>query len=305
MKQEVVVLISTYNGEKYIVEQINSILEQEYEGMITIQVRDDGSTDRTIDVIKNITCPHNRRLYINKGKNKGPQKSFLTLIKNAKDADYYFFSDQDDIWLRHKISEAVAKMPNHTNTPVCYCSNYYLTNTDLVILKNGIDEKPLFQPLSILFYNKIPGCVMGFNRTLMDLLKRIDVNNVMMHDSYVLAFCSVVGEIIYDDKCTIYHRIHEGNVIGDGHKKIVPHKWIVDKTKLLIKKEEYDLSEIASSFLKFIDLSNPYYGDLVLLRDYKKSYRNTFRLLDHPQSKSTFMDRTTLSIRSKIFFHVF
>lgn len=306
INNSVAVLMSTYNGEKYIQEQIESIINQDYQGNITILIRDDGSSDYTVDRIKNIVIPSNRKICLDEANNLGPQKSFLKLIKDAPQANYYFFADQDDVWNQNKISKAVSYMQKYQDIPVCYCSDYSLCNEKLRYEReHTIEKEPIFSPLKIIFYNQIPGCTMGFNDSLMRILKDVHISNVMMHDSMVLSLCAACGKIVFDRQSMIKHRIHGDNVVGEGHKKIIWNKWIVEKIELLIKKDDYDLSEMAEQFLKVSNVKKEYINDLVLLRDYKKSWIKTLKLLSHPDSKDKWYDRTTMSIRCKILFHIF
>ena len=302
---DVNILMSTYNGEKYIEEQLDSIINQDFKGRIKITVRDDGSADKTVALVRKYENSDNRIIEIIEGNNLGPQKSFLELIRIADAADYYFFSDQDDIWYPHKISEAVSMLET-VSEPACYCTNYDLYNDNLKQKRECIiKEKPTFTPIKSLLYNQIPGCVMGFNYKLMSILKKLELNNIMMHDSMVLSLAASTGTIIYNDKASISHRIHGNNVVGEGHKKIIPHKWIVEKIKLVINKDAYDISEMAEEFIRNAQIKKEYISDLYLLRDYKKSMSNTLRLLKHKDSHDVFLDRTTLSIRFKILLHVF
>lgn len=302
---DVIVLMSTFNGEKYIKEQIDSIIEQNYLGSIMILIRDDGSTDQTIDIIQNYILPENRSIKLVKGSNKGPQRSFLELINIAEQAKYYFYSDQDDIWYCNKVSDAVAAMEN-VSSPLCYCTNYDIYNSDNGKKRIGvIKETPEFTPIKSLLYNQIPGCAMGFNLLLMQILKRIQIDNVMMHDSMTLSLSAAAGLVYYNKESSILHRIHGNNVVGEGHKKIVPHKWIVEKIKLVLCKEDYDISEMAEKFMQNAKIKREYKGDLCLLRDFKKSWNNTIKLLRHPDTHDVRFDRTTMSIRAKILLHLF
>ena len=303
----VTVLMSTYNGEKYLEEQLESIFNQSYSGMIKILIRDDGSKDETIDIIKHSLPKPNREISLIEGNNIGPQRSFLELIKISEGSDYYFFADQDDVWDLDKIDIAVQYM-EEGKKPCVYCSNYRLSDADLNIF-NGefLKKEPVFSPLKIIFYNEIPGCTMGFNSALMKKLKKLDIDNVMMHDSMVLSFGAFTGSIVYDPNSRITHRIHGSNVVGEGHAPIVLHKWVAEKIHLLFQKEDYSLSKMAEQFLESMDKDTnlEYVQDLELLRDFKKSWKNTIQLLKHPDSKNSLFDRTTLSIRCKILFHIF
>lgn len=288
-------------------EQIDSIFNQVYDGEIEIFARDDGSKDDTVSFLEKHTKTELRKIVVQQGENVGPQKSFLNLIKNAGIADYYFFADQDDVWLPNKIERGVSSLRDAKNATV-YCSNYTVTDEALNVKNEAFIKKaPLFTPIKTLLYNQVPGCCVAFNKSMMNLLKRINVDSVMMHDSMLLSLASYVGSVKYDSQPSILHRIHGNNVVGEGHKKIILHKWIVEKIKLLIKKEPYDISELADQFIRLNACGSQslYQKDVELLRDYKKSLKKTIQLLKHPDSHDKPWDRTTLSIRCKILFHLF
>ena len=102
--EKVNILLSTYNGEKFIKQQIESLLAQTYEN-IAIHVRDDGSTDGTIGLLNQYSGNPKVHLYF--GDNLGYRKSFAWLLSNCCDADFYAYCDQDDVWMPDKISRAV------------------------------------------------------------------------------------------------------------------------------------------------------------------------------------------------------
>lgn len=112
----VCVLLSTYNGEKYLEEQLNSLIKQE-DVELRILVRDDGSKDRTHEILDK----WQKRGHINwyEGKNKGAAQSFMDLIYNAPEADYYAFCDQDDVWLPEKLKVAIDKIRESNEAMPC------------------------------------------------------------------------------------------------------------------------------------------------------------------------------------------
>ena len=238
---EVVVLMSTYNGKKYIEEQLLSIIEQDYAGCVNVYIRDDGSNDNIEQVIEDFKCKYEsntRKIVFDSCLNVGVQKSFLHLIQTAPEAEFYFFADQDDVWKKDKISRAVSILKKSNDDICVYCSDYTIVDNELNLVYEKqvlIDEKT-FDPLRLLFFNTFPGCVMGFNNKMMHIVRNMNLSNCMMHDSMVLAVGAAIGTICYDDYSSILHRIHNDNVVGYGHKKIKVMKWIKEKTRLLIKK---------------------------------------------------------------------
>ena len=305
---DVEVLMSYYNGDRYIREQIQSILNQTYSGMIKILIRDDGSTKTELrKILDEISCPENRQIELIWEENVGPQRSFLRLIQLADQAEYYFYADQDDVWLEDKIQNAVQKMQEMQTDVKLYCSNYKITDSDLqVIRESGVTiRENTFQFLTALLFNTFPGCVMGMNAGLLNLLKKMNVKNCMMHDSYTFGTALAAGKVYYDARPGILHRIHQNNVVGYGFKKIKPGKWIREKFSLLIHKEDYDLSEYAGSLLQMCGEDRlSFLEDVRLLRDFKKSPVRTWQLFRHPALKHK-LDRESASIYCKILLHLF
>ncbi len=308
---KVVVLLSTYNGQQYIEEQLLSIVEQSYDGEIIIYIRDDGSKDDTIITIKKFSEKYeteNRKIVYVECENIGARKSFLQLIQMSPEADYYFFADQDDVWKKDKVARAVETLEKCPDDKCVYCSDFSIVDGDLnMVYENQvvIDEKTM-DPLRLLFFNTFPGCVMAFSDKIMQIVKEMNLSSCMMHDSFVLAVGAAVGTMCYDSEPTILHRIHGANVVGYGHKKIRPIKWIKEKVGLLFKKENYDVSEIGKRLLELedVEIKEIYKDDITLLRDFKKSYKKTFKLLKHKDLKRK-LDRETLSIKCKVLFHIF
>ena len=103
------VLMSTYNGEKYLRNQLDSILAQQLpEGMeLKVVVRDDGSTDSTLAILEEYTKNNNDKVSYYIGENLKPARSFWHLVHNCEQSDYYSYSDQDDVWFPDKLSRAI------------------------------------------------------------------------------------------------------------------------------------------------------------------------------------------------------
>ena len=193
MEQHTVVLMSTYNGQQYLAEQLDSIMEQTYRGQITVLIRDDGSRDVTQEIAMRYPQDGDSKVVFTQAKNVGPQRSFLELIRTAPKADYYFFADQDDVWDADKFAVATEAMAQY-DEPVCWCSNFRHSHMDLTIYEEkALAKPPVFTPLQIIFYNQIPGCVMGFNGKLMELLQQLELEDCMMHDSLALALAAACG----------------------------------------------------------------------------------------------------------------
>ena len=212
--KKVKVLLSSYNGEKYIAEQLDSILNQTYRN-IEIYVRDDGSKDRTLEILK--SYEEKGLIHLERGKNVGFVKSFFRLIENAGEADYYAFSDQDDVWLPNKIEMAIEKLANEDMTkPVLYFSNYDYYDGELNFLAHHDGKEP-----KISFRNSIVDCVsLGFNsvfnKTAHDITVQAMPKKSTGHDWWMYMLCSGLGKVIYDERTTVKYRRHNANVSDGG-----------------------------------------------------------------------------------------
>ena len=216
-KPTVAVLLRTYNGEKFLKKQLDSIFRQK-DAEIHLLVRDDGSTDKTIDLLETYDKPLN----LTKGRNAGVGLSFMSLVYSAGDVyDYYAFCDQDDIWLENKISAAIDKIrEREKGVPVLYCSNQKLIDAEENEMGIRFSEHVNNSYLQILNLNKATGCTFVWNMELQRLLieeKRRPSEELLkkrIHDVWVSMVASVTGEIIYDENAYILYRQHGNNVVG-------------------------------------------------------------------------------------------
>ena len=222
--KSVLILLSTYNGSKYLKEQINSILLQQ-DVKCSLLVRDDGSHDGTVKLLHDIELDYKNRIKIIEGENEGVYNSFSALVKYASQEcpqyDYYAFSDQDDIWLPDKIKSAVNMLsPLSKSKPLVYCSNSTMINKDGKKIKNlWREHEPVLNKNRILFVNYAQGCTMVFNKLALDMYCERAYKLGKLHD-YMLALIGIYyGEMVYDENSYLLYRQHEGNVVGGNKKK--------------------------------------------------------------------------------------
>ena len=220
--KKIAVLMSTYNGEKYIKEQIDSIMNQN-DVRIELYIRDDGSKDKTIDIVKEIMRDYNN-IHFYKGQNMKSCKSFLNLMYQDIDADYYSFADQDDYWDKDKLINALNFMENNPrydpNIPTMYHSNLKIVNDKLEFCRMS-HSKPHIpkNKYSSLVENLATGCTIVYNKAANDLLKKHKIDDFTMHDAFVFMVCAQFGITMYDNNAYISYRQHENNVIGASKKR--------------------------------------------------------------------------------------
>lgn len=227
LKDEILVLMSTYNGEKYITEQIESIENQKLNIPLKLLVRDDGSTDNTINILKKLNRKY-KNIKVLQEENIGCNASFFKLFKIAEGYKYYAISDQDDIWLENKLQRGIDKIKKEKNNiPILYGSCSYLMNNDGEI--KGTTQK---QVRDITLYNTIiqnfvPGHSDIMNDSLLQLLKeQIDYNNIYVYDFWITNVAMLNGKIIFDNKPSTKYRIHNTNTVGYGKSKV---DWIKER----------------------------------------------------------------------------
>ena len=213
----VAVLMSTYNGEKYLKEQLDSILFQK-EVQVELFVRDDGSSDGT----KNILSEYGNKfvnVHIDFATNVGVGNSFMNLLYSVPDSfDFYALADQDDIWEEDKLIEAV----NRLDGKLLYASNQECVDKygNSIGLRYQEDAFIHLTPVSILECNMIAGCTMVLSNDFFRILTN-EANRPSpmllrnrIHDVWIAMVASLFNGIIYDKRSFIKYRQHENNVVG-------------------------------------------------------------------------------------------
>ncbi len=234
------VLLSTYNGEKYLGEQLSSI-EAQKDVKVDILIRDDGSTDNTNLILKS---SESSRVSVIYGKNIGACKSYIELIDKAPiNYDYYAFCDQDDVWLEDKLYSAIEKLVNaDENRPALYYSGQTLIDQNEKKLHiHEIDASR--SQFGNFIFNQMAGCTAVFNTVLMSYLKKYKPDNIFSHDAWCYKLCFALnGDIYVDAESHILYRQHSDNTIGLGYS-------LNDKFKRATK---YVFKYNASSYAKEI-----------------------------------------------------
>ncbi|WP_256586242.1 glycosyltransferase family 2 protein [Pseudomonas sp. Irchel s3f10] len=213
----VAILLCTYQGERYLAEQIDSIISQTYDNWV-IYASDDGSQDRTLEILRSFQKKlGTERLFIFSGPQQGYANNFVSLVKNQNIvADYYAFCDQDDIWSADKLCVAIQWLKrNTTDIPSLYCGRTALVNESGV----KIGHSPLFKyPPSFknaLVQSLAGGNTMVFNHALKKIASVTVNSEIISHDwwFYILA-TACGGQVFYDFESHVSYRQHSDNVIG-------------------------------------------------------------------------------------------
>lgn len=213
--KKVQVLMSTYNGEQFLREQLNSILSQDYPN-VNILIRDDGSKDKTVLILKEY-CEKYSNINFYEGDNIGCWQSFMDLVKNSDiNADYFAFSDQDDIWDDCKISTAVFALEKMSpSIPLLYCSRLQPVGKNLEKIKvtiHNINFRPSFG--NAIIQNICTGCTCVVNRIAIDMAINKIPTFMVQHDWWFYLIATCYGEAYYDETSHILYRQHGNNEVG-------------------------------------------------------------------------------------------
>lgn len=212
-EKKVAILLSTYNGEKYVREQLTSFLNQTYRN-IEIIIRDDGSKDGTIKILEKYVNTH-KNIKLVKGKNLGFIKSFFELLKLGN-ADYYAYADQDDIWFPNKIELAVNSLNNLDNEkPNMAFSNVDYHDVEMNFMGHG-EEHKTYSFTNSLYECVSQGMTMVINQKARDMILDNIPTECMFHDWWTYMICSGMGNIAYDDVVTVKYRRDKKNATVEG-----------------------------------------------------------------------------------------
>lgn len=230
------VLLATYNGERFLREQIDSILRQTY-APVSILARDDGSTDATVGILMEYATEFPERFRVLEGPPTGNAKwNFLRLLE-ASTADYLAFADQDDVWAPDKIElemEAMRRLEHAhgSGLPLLVFSDLRVVDQNLNTLKpsfwssEGIRPENIGKFENLLAQNVVTGCTALINRPLAKLAQPMPVSSYM-HDWWIALIASALGHARFLVAPTVLYRQHDRNVLGASkpvEQRLVP-KW--------------------------------------------------------------------------------
>lgn len=252
MNKKVLIIMATYNGEKYISEQLNSICRQSYQNWNLI-IQDDGSCDDTLNILNKYRVNDDRILEVryNDTDFHGSDRNFHILINYCKlhlnDYDYYMFCDQDDIWYENKVFDLVELMnTKNANEPL-------LAYADMKIVDgngNYINEMKRYTKndytnwQTCFFIRPITGCNLIMNKSLFLLTPAYDdfKEFPIYHDMYYSISAATIGKICYFDKILMAYRRHDKNVTSGNYKfsvkkikKLFNNEFLEEQIRIYIK----------------------------------------------------------------------
>ena len=234
---EVDILMSTFNGERFLKEQLISIAAQSC-GDWNLIVRDDASSDQTVNILNDFSksLPKGKITIHRASENIGPAASYTELLTYSS-SPYIMFADQDDVWLPEKIltlKNAMSSLEKQygENTPLAVFSDMKVVDDNLHVLGTSFfdyNKLPVsLQNLSqIFFINNIPACSMLVNRALVDFAMPFPKESIM-HDWWLNLCVNVSGESIFVPQPLFLYRLHSQNFYGTGQSRLKKY-WQIKK----------------------------------------------------------------------------
>ena len=232
------ILMATYNGEKYLGEQLDSIINQTYHNW-NLLIRDDNSTDKTLEIIQNYHKKDKRIKILkdNKG-NIGIVGNFEELLKSSE-SEFIMFSDQDDIWVENKLDMYLKMIEKIKNKGFMIHSDAILfdKNKSNILEDTFISKKAINRGLENVFFNYfVQGATILISKEIKNFILPFP-KEVYLHDRYIHLISELFFERIFVNKALIYYRQHGDNQIGAKNtiRELLSKRYFDERDRQLIK----------------------------------------------------------------------
>lgn len=258
----IAILMATYNGEQYVAEQIESLLDQTYQDW-ELYIHDDGSKDHTMEIVERYAQRYPSKIHVIPGEGTGGAKNnFFFLMRNVR-APYVMFCDQDDVWRKEKIEKTyqamiAAEASHGRGKPILVFSDLTVVDQQLNIIADRMSGLQKLNPektqlKDCLIQNVITGCTAMINRACLEKsLAEIDAANIIMYDWWCALVAAYFGEITFIDEALVLYRQHEDNALGvvpvaDPHY-IAKKMWEGKEIKNTLELTRKQAGEFAAAF---------------------------------------------------------
>jgi len=253
---KVTVLLTTFNGVRFLEEQLTSLFGQQ--GVeIEIMVNDDGSTDGTMEILDKWKAK-GFNISISKSRGLGPTRAFLTLLLSCDEKQFVAFCDQDDVWVENKLTLQLSSL-NDSTPMLSTCSRLYIDETGKVIGKSkSLRKPPSF--LNSTFENIAPGNTMLLNNAAVKVINELQNPPIFHYDSWIYLLISTFGKVIFVPSYFVKYRIHSNNSVGLRKKSIKAstraikdylnqHKFLFETKSEFLSRDQLDHLTSISSFV--------------------------------------------------------
>jgi len=271
----IAILMATYNGERFIKEQLDSLVGQTSQDW-TLYIHDDGSTDNTPQILQQYAESNPNIHVLEYESQRGAMRNFFSLLQRV-DADYYMFCDQDDVWLEKKVATSLAEMKHiestHPARPVIVYTDLHVTDASLNITNPSFWQEICLHPEFINTFDDmaastaVTGCAMLFNQNAKNAIV-FPATHALMHDAWITACTLKRGGIIHPiyEKMVLY-RQHEANCIGAEDLNNISLAYRIRNFKTM-QRRNWELYKM----LRSLD-----YGSIFKFYRFKLRYKNRIR----------------------------
>ncbi len=280
MQDSVQILLATYNGEQFLEQQLESLLQQTYTAF-RVLIRDDGSTDNTIAILQRYITKYPTKFFLlqDDKKNVGATQNFGILLENA-DADYLFFCDQDDVWLSNKIEKSLNTIcdleAGQTSTPCMVYSDMTAIdengNVTFESVWKQLDLRPEYFTLNRLLVQNIPhGCAITINRAMAELARPLP-KQAILHDHWLALLAVCAGKHQAIETPLLLLRNHVQNVTRQKKFSFNKIKRVFENSQSRAMYEYFISIRVAQAEalrerLKSMSYANPIIDDFILLKE--------------------------------------
>lgn len=252
------ILLATYNGGRYLKEQLDSLLRQTEQDFYVL-IQDDGSKDETPGILKDYADAHPEKIRLVSGPahEKSPKGNFMSLLSQSG-SEYVMFSDQDDVWDEDKIALTIRAMREGEKKygpacPLLVHSDLRVSDADLHPIAPSfwnyqkLDGNPRLS--RVLAQNSVTGCTMMVNRELAELILKAPAEDMLMHDWWAALCAASMGHILTVDRPLICYRQHGKNQLGASGVDVVRDVKKAAGDEAAMKRRLSDTFRQAESFL--------------------------------------------------------
>lgn len=279
---ELDVLLATYNGEKFLPEMLNSLVNQK-NVKVNLIVGDDGSNDRTLEILNDYRSEfHSFELH--RSDHVGSTLNFIGLLSRAT-SKIIAFADQDDVWDKNKLMESARKLEDLSDQGLAalyVCATRDHDSSNLL--------KPINYNFPLDFYsNRTQGCTFVMNKKLADLAIASFEKRIQFHDWFIFLLAKYFGNVVVDKTPRMSYRLHQSNFVGSGGmKRAFEVFWNAKNREVRVFgiKSQMEVFEKLFSLSKYNDLQMSMLYNLDLFRDFRylKYFKATKvgNLIRHP-----------------------
>lgn len=221
---KVAILLATYNGEEYLSELLESMVSQTCQDWV-LYAQDDGSSDQTTNILQDYAQKYPNIVFVQDGsKHQGAKDNFFSLL-NKVEAEYYFFCDQDDVWVNMKVEKSLQRMQEmekkQRRVPIVVFSDLYVTDETLQVMDNSFMTYSGRYPQFLTHFeefagsNLITGCTMLINQKAKEAVVFPNKDVILMHDAWItLCVVKAKGYLSFIAEPLVFYRQHANNIIG-------------------------------------------------------------------------------------------